>query len=30
QHTETPLMGLFGPAKVNVLKLNVALDELKK
>jgi K+-transporting ATPase ATPase C chain len=30
QHTEAPLLSLFGPAKVNVLKLNVALDELKK
>ena len=29
-YTEQPLLGLFGPAKVNVLKLNVALDELKK
>jgi len=29
-HTEQPMFGLFGPAKVNVLKLNVALDELKK
>ena len=29
-HTEKPLLGLFGPLKVNVLKLNVALDELKK
>ncbi len=29
QHTEGPLLGLFGPSKVNVLKLNVALDELK-
>ena len=28
-HTEKPLLGLFGPTKVNVLKLNVALDELK-
>jgi len=28
-HTEKPLFGLFGPAKVNVLKLNVALDQLK-
>jgi len=26
---EQQLLGLFGPAKVNVLKLNVALDELK-
>ena len=25
---ERPLFGLFGPAKVNVLKLNVALDKL--
>ena len=29
-HIEKPLLGLFGPEKVNVLKLNVALDELKK
>ncbi|WPV00496.1 K(+)-transporting ATPase subunit C [Mucilaginibacter sp. cycad4] len=29
EHTEQPLFGLFGPAKVNVLKLNVALDEMK-
>ncbi len=28
-NTVQPLLGLFGPAKVNVLKLNVALDELK-
>lgn len=28
-NTEKPLLGLFGPAKVNVLKLNVALDQLK-
>ncbi len=28
--TEQPLFGMFGPAKVNVLKLNVALDALKK
>lgn len=25
-HTEGPLLGIFGPAKVNVLKLNVALE----
>ena len=30
EHTEAPLLGLFGPDKVNVLELNVALDELKK
>ncbi|MNR25244.1 Potassium-transporting ATPase C chain [compost metagenome] len=30
KNTEGPLFGLFGPSKVNVLKLNVALDELKK
>jgi K+-transporting ATPase ATPase C chain len=29
-HTDKPLLGLFGPSKVNVLKLNVALDESKK
>jgi len=29
QHTEKPLLGLLGPTKVNVLKLNVALDEIK-
>jgi potassium-transporting ATPase KdpC subunit len=29
-HTEKPLLGLFGPAKVNVLKLNVALDDIQK
>jgi potassium-transporting ATPase KdpC subunit len=26
RYTEKPLLGLFGPEKVNVLKLNVALD----
>ncbi len=30
EHTEKPLLGLFGPTKINVLKLNVALDQLKK
>jgi K+-transporting ATPase ATPase C chain len=29
-HTEKPLLGLFGPSKINVLKLNVALDALHK
>lgn len=29
QHIQAPLLGLFGPPKVNVLELNVALDELK-
>jgi K+-transporting ATPase ATPase C chain len=28
-NTEQPLFGLLGPPKVNVLKMNVALDELK-
>lgn len=28
--TEKPLMGLLGPEKINVLKLNIALDELSK
>jgi K+-transporting ATPase ATPase C chain len=28
-NTVQPLFGLFGPATVNVLKMNVALDELK-
>jgi K+-transporting ATPase ATPase C chain len=26
RYTEKPLLGMFGPAKINVLKLNVALD----
>ncbi len=30
EHIERPLLGLFGTEKVNVLKLNIALDELKK
>lgn len=29
-HTEKPLLGLFGPEKVNVLALNVALDEIDR
>jgi K+-transporting ATPase ATPase C chain len=29
-HTEKPLLGMFGPEKINVLKLNIALDKLKK
>ncbi|RQO29868.1 potassium-transporting ATPase subunit C [Taibaiella sp. KBW10] len=29
QQTEKPFMGLFGPEKINVLKLNIALDDLK-
>jgi K+-transporting ATPase ATPase C chain len=29
-NTEKPLWGLFGPPKVNVLKMNIDLDELKK
>ncbi len=28
-HIQKPFLGIFGPCKVNVLKLNVALDELK-
>lgn len=28
-HTQQPLLGWFGPAKVNVLHLNIALDQLK-
>lgn len=28
RYTEKPLWGMFGPARVNVLKLNIALDDL--
>ncbi|KAA6439330.1 K(+)-transporting ATPase subunit C [Dyadobacter flavalbus] len=28
RNTEGPLLGLFGPEKINVLKLNLALDQL--
>lgn|SRR5690606_9260492 len=28
EHTENPLLGMFGPAKVNVLELNLGLDAL--
>ena len=30
EHTEHPLFGMFGPEKINVLKLNLALDALTK
>jgi K+-transporting ATPase ATPase C chain len=30
RHVQGPLWGLFGPDKVNVLKLNIALDGLNK
>jgi K+-transporting ATPase ATPase C chain len=29
KHIENPLLGLFGTKRVNVLKLNIALDQLK-
>jgi K+-transporting ATPase ATPase C chain len=29
EHVDKPLLGFIGPEKVNVLKLNIALDELK-
>lgn len=28
QHTEKPLFNIFGPSKIHVLKLNIALDKL--
>jgi K+-transporting ATPase ATPase C chain len=30
RYTEAPLLGIFGPAKVNVLKLNIALDGISQ
>lgn len=30
KNTQGPLLGIFGPTSVNVLKLNLALDELQK
>ena len=29
KHTQPPMFGLFGPSRINVLKLNLALDQLK-
>lgn len=29
ENTQGPLLGMFGPTSVNVLKLNIALDKLK-
>jgi len=29
EHTEKPFLGIFGPSKVNVLKLNISLDDLR-
>ncbi len=28
KYTEAPLVGLFGPARINILKLNLALDNI--
>jgi K+-transporting ATPase ATPase C chain len=30
EHIESPLLGLFGPERVNVLKLNIALKDLSQ
>jgi K+-transporting ATPase ATPase C chain len=30
QHIQAPFLGIFGTSKVNVLRLNIALDELSK
>jgi K+-transporting ATPase ATPase C chain len=29
KHTDGPFLGMFGPTSINVLRLNIALDELK-
>jgi K+-transporting ATPase ATPase C chain len=29
KNTEKPLLGILGPEKINVLKLNIALDQIK-
>jgi len=29
EHIEKPFLGIFGPERINVLKLNIALDKLK-
>ena len=29
KNTQKPLLNLFGPEKINVLKLNIQLDQLK-
>ena len=29
EHTEAPFLGMFGPSRVHVLRLNIALDQLK-
>lgn len=29
ENTDNPFLGLFGPQKINVLKLNIALDKIK-
>ncbi len=29
QQTEKPLLGIFGTEKINLLKLNIALDKFK-
>lgn len=30
QHTEQPFLGVFGPPKIDILQLNLALDQLNK